>query len=95
MASDYINEGIENLRRRGSRIVAEGVRMLPAASLLKAAGVIGSMADRAKPFVTVVNSYTTHIPGHGGLPCVSGCQESNRQRAKDPSQLVHRRAMLS
>jgi dihydroxy-acid dehydratase len=67
VASDYINEGIENLRRKGSRIVAEGVRMLPAASLMKAAGVIGSMADRAKPFVTVVNSYTTHIPGHAHL----------------------------
>ncbi|MFA5975159.1 MAG: dihydroxy-acid dehydratase [Elusimicrobiota bacterium] len=41
--------------------------MLPAASLMKAAGVIGSIADRKKPFVTVVNSYTTHIPGHAHL----------------------------
>ena len=64
---DFINEGIENLRRRGSRIVGEGVQMLPAASLMKAAGVIQSIADRKKPFVTVVNSYTTHIPGHAHL----------------------------
>jgi len=64
---DFINEGIENLRKRGSRIVGEGVHMLPAASLMKAAGVIQSIADRKKPFVTVVNSYTTHIPGHAHL----------------------------
>ncbi len=63
----FINEGIESVQKRGSRIVGEGARMLPAASLMKAAGVIGSMADRRKPFVTVVNSYTTHIPGHAHL----------------------------
>ena len=63
----FINEGIENIRKRGSRIVGEGFHMLPAASLMKAAGVIGSMADRKKPFVTVINSYTTHIPGHAHL----------------------------
>lgn len=62
-----IHDGIEALRRRGSRIIAEGSAMLPAASLMKAAGAIGSMADRKKPFVTVVNSYTTHIPGHAHL----------------------------
>jgi len=65
--NDFINEGVENLRKRGSRIVGEGVHMLPAASLMKAAGVIQSIADRKKPFVTVVNSYTTHIPGHAHL----------------------------
>ncbi|KPJ76163.1 MAG: dihydroxy-acid dehydratase [Deltaproteobacteria bacterium SG8_13] len=41
--------------------------MLPAASLMKAAGVISSLADLDKPFVTVINSYTTHIPGHAHL----------------------------
>ena len=64
---DWINEGIENVRRRGSRIIGEGTPMLPAASLMKAAGVIQSISDRRKPFVTVVNSYTTHIPGHAHL----------------------------
>ncbi len=64
---NYINEGIENVRQRGSRIVAEGTPMLPAASLMKAAGVIGSLQALKKPYVTIVNSYTTHIPGHAHL----------------------------
>ncbi|MFZ5803022.1 MAG: dihydroxy-acid dehydratase [Candidatus Omnitrophota bacterium] len=59
-----INEGIANVQKKGSRIVAEGKHMLPAASLMMAAGVIGKLSDRSKPFVTVVNSYTTQIPGH-------------------------------
>jgi dihydroxy-acid dehydratase len=63
----FINEGIENIRRQGSRIIAEGHHMLPAASLMKAAGIIRHMDDLTKPFVTVVNSYTTHIPGHAHL----------------------------
>ena len=62
-----MNPGIEAVRRKGSRIVAEGVPMLPAASLLKAAGVIASLDDLKKPFVTVINSYTNHIPGHAHL----------------------------
>ena len=63
----FINEGIENIRRQGSRIIAEGHHMLPAASLMKAAGIIRHMDDLGKPFVTIVNSYTTHIPGHAHL----------------------------
>ncbi|MBI4395804.1 MAG: dihydroxy-acid dehydratase [Elusimicrobia bacterium] len=51
----------------GSRVVGEGVHMIPAAGLMKAAGVIASVSDRRKPFVTLVNSYTTHIPGHAHL----------------------------
>ena len=65
--SRYINDGIENVRKYGSRIVASGTKMLPAASLMKAAGVIRSIDDLAKPFVTLINSYTTHIPGHAHL----------------------------
>ncbi len=63
----FINDGIENVRKHGSRIVAEGNKMLPAASLMKAAGVIDSLKDLDRPFVTVINSYTTHIPGHAHL----------------------------
>jgi dihydroxy-acid dehydratase len=63
----HVNEGVENVRRHGSRILATESRMLPAASLMKAAGVIRSLADLQKPFVTVINSYTTHIPGHAHL----------------------------
>jgi dihydroxy-acid dehydratase len=62
-----MNPGIENLRRRGSRILTEGKHMLPAASLLIAEGVIDSFDDLNKPFVTIVNSYTTQIPGHAHL----------------------------
>jgi len=62
-----MNPGIENIRKRGSRIVAEGTHMLPAASLMMAEGVIDSLADLKKPFVTVINSYTNQIPGHAHL----------------------------
>ncbi|MHC4870965.1 MAG: dihydroxy-acid dehydratase [Planctomycetota bacterium] len=63
----YINEGIENVRKKGSKIVSTGTHMLPAASLIKAAGVIKNMKAKEKPFVTIVNSYTNQIPGHAGL----------------------------
>lgn len=62
-----MNPGIEAVRKKGSRILTEGVHMLPAASLMLAAGVIRSLDDLKKPFVTVVNSYTTQIPGHAHL----------------------------
>lgn len=62
-----INEGIENVRTKGSRMVATGTHMLPAASLMKATGVIKTLKDLKKPFVTIVNSYTNHIPGHAHL----------------------------
>jgi dihydroxy-acid dehydratase len=62
-----MNPGIENIRKRGSRIVAEGAHMLPAASLMIAEGVISSLDDLKKPFVTVINSYTNQIPGHAHL----------------------------
>lgn len=64
---NYINQGIEEIRKRGSRIIAEGTHMLPAASLMIAEGVIGSLDDLKKPFVTVVNSYSNQIPGHAHL----------------------------
>ena len=62
-----MNPGIEDIRKRGSRILTEGVHMLPAASLMLAEGVIQSFDDLKKPFVTVVNSYTNQIPGHAHL----------------------------
>ncbi len=63
----YINEGIEELRLKGSRIVTEGKTKHPPAALMKAAGVITCMGDLKKPFVTIVNSHTNHIPGHAHL----------------------------
>ncbi len=62
-----MNAGIERVREKGSRIVAEGNHMLPAASLMIASGVIRSLDDLKKPFVTIVNSYTNQIPGHAHL----------------------------
>jgi len=59
-----VNPGIEAIQKHGSRIIGEGTTMLPAAGLMLAAGVLGHVADRKKKFVTVINSYTTHIPGH-------------------------------
>ncbi len=59
-----VNPGIAAIQKKGSRVVAEGKHMLPAASLMVATGTIEKIADRQKPFVTVINSYTTHIPGH-------------------------------
>ncbi|RPI09127.1 MAG: dihydroxy-acid dehydratase, partial [Acidobacteriales bacterium] len=62
-----MNPGIEDIRRRGSRILKDGAKMLPAASLMKAEGLIRSFDDLSKPIVTIVNSYTTQIPGHAHL----------------------------
>jgi dihydroxy-acid dehydratase len=62
-----MNRGIEELRKRGSRIFADGKSLLGAGALLKAEGVIDSLADLKKPFVTVINSYTNQIPGHAHL----------------------------
>jgi dihydroxy-acid dehydratase len=62
-----MNRGIEEIRKRGSRIVAEGAHMLPAAALMIAEGVIDSLDDLKKPFVTVINSYSNQIPGHAHL----------------------------
>ena len=62
-----MNQGIEEIRKRGSRILKDGAKMLPAASLMKAEGLIRSFDDLSKPIVTIVNSYTTQIPGHAHL----------------------------
>lgn len=59
-----VNSGIEAIREKGSRVITEGKHMLPNAALMVATGTLGTLADRTKPFVTVINSYTTHIPGH-------------------------------
>lgn len=66
-SKSFINDGIENVRKKGSKIVSTGTHMLPAASLIKASGVIKNIKAKNKPFITIVNSYTTQIPGHAGL----------------------------
>jgi dihydroxy-acid dehydratase len=67
MKAKIINEGISNLRKKGSGVYREGAHMLPGACLMIAEGVIESIKDLKKPFVTIVNSYTTQIPGHAHL----------------------------
>jgi len=62
--SNILNLGIETVKNKGSKILTEGYHTLPAISLMIAAGVIKHVTDKNKPFITVVNSYTTHIPGH-------------------------------
>jgi len=62
--SNILNLGIEAVKNKGSKILTEGYHTLPAISLMIAAGVIKHVTDKNKPFITVVNSYTTHIPGH-------------------------------
>jgi len=67
MKGKAVNEGIENVRKKGSRVFSEGSHMLPGVSLMLAEGVIESLKDLKKPFVTIINSYTTQIPGHAHL----------------------------
>jgi dihydroxy-acid dehydratase len=67
MKAKNINRGISNVRKKGSGVYREGAHMLPGASLMIAEGVIKSIKDLRKPFVTIVNSYTTQIPGHAHL----------------------------
>ncbi|MEA2015540.1 MAG: dihydroxy-acid dehydratase [Actinomycetota bacterium] len=67
MKGKAVNRGIENVRKKGSRVFSEGAHMLPGVSLMLAEGVIGSLKDIKKPFITIVNSYTTQIPGHAHL----------------------------
>jgi len=67
MAKEAVNEGIENVRKKGSDVYREGPHMLPGVSLMKASGVLKSIKDLKRPFVTIVNSYTNQIPGHAHL----------------------------
>ncbi|HSV43607.1 MAG TPA: dihydroxy-acid dehydratase, partial [Candidatus Bathyarchaeia archaeon] len=61
------NPGIQQIREQGSGVFRAGAHMLPCVSLMMAEGVLKGMADLKKPFVTIVNSYTTQIPGHAHL----------------------------
>ncbi|RKY37377.1 MAG: dihydroxy-acid dehydratase [Candidatus Omnitrophota bacterium] len=67
MKAHFINDGIKNIRDKGSAVYKQGVEMLPAVSLMIAEGTLKSAKDVRKPFITIVNSYTTQIPGHAHL----------------------------
>mgnify|MGYP005814100087 CR=1 FL=1 len=68
--------------QRGSRIIAEGAHMLPAASLMMAEGVIRSLDDVKKPLVTAINSYSNQIPGHAHLDKIGAVVRGNCRRYK-------------
>lgn len=51
----------------GSDVFRRGVQSYPALSLMTAAGVLKSFGEAKRPFITIINSYTTHIPGHAHL----------------------------
>ena len=67
MKDKPVNEGIANVREKGSGVFREGPHMLPGVSLMLAEGVLKSMKDLKNPFITIVNSYTNQIPGHAHL----------------------------
>ncbi|MBF0511649.1 MAG: dihydroxy-acid dehydratase [Candidatus Omnitrophica bacterium] len=62
-----INEGIKAVREKGSGVFRQGAQMMPSVSLMMAEGILRSVEDLKKPFVTIINSYTTQIPGHAHL----------------------------
>ena len=67
MAFIEVNEGIKQIQDNGSDVFCSNMHMLPAVSLMMAEGVIKSIKDIKRPFVTIINSYTTQIPGHAHL----------------------------
>lgn len=67
MKKAAVNEGIRSVREKGSGLFREGDAMVPAVSLMIAERVLKSSKDLKRPFVTIVNSYTTQIPGHAHL----------------------------
>ncbi len=67
MVFTEINDGIKKVQQKGSGVFRQGHHMLPAVSLMIAEGVIKSVKDLRRPFVTIINSYTTQIPGHAHL----------------------------
>ncbi|MBF0484565.1 MAG: dihydroxy-acid dehydratase [Candidatus Omnitrophica bacterium] len=67
MVKPVINEGIKEIQKHGSKIFSSGPQMLPSVSLMIAEGAIRSVKDLKKPIITIVNSFTTQIPGHAHL----------------------------
>lgn len=62
-----LNPGFQQIQQKGSKILTQSLHMLPALSLMIGAGVINCVQDKDKPFITVINSFTNHIPGHAHL----------------------------
>ncbi len=67
MSREPGNDGIKNIRAHGSGVFRAGNHMLPCVSLMMAEGVVKDIHDLKRPFVTIINSYSTQIPGHAHL----------------------------
>jgi dihydroxy-acid dehydratase len=67
MSKIPVNDGIKAIRESGSGLFRRGPQMMPGVSLMMAEGVLRSLQDLKRPFVTIINSYTTQIPGHAHL----------------------------
>ena len=67
MARPAGNPGIKSIREQGSAVFRSGAHMMPSISLMVAEGVLKSVKDLERPFVTIINSYTNQIPGHAHL----------------------------
>ena len=67
MKRKVINSGLEDVQKKGSDVFREGPHMLPNLSLMMAEGVLKNKEQLKKPFITIINSYTTQIPGHAHL----------------------------
>jgi dihydroxy-acid dehydratase len=80
MSKKPINEQFKRIQKEGSGII-HGAHMLPAASLIKASGVIKKISDRKKKFITIVNSYTTQIAGHAHLDILGKHLEKQLKKA--------------
>jgi len=74
-------KGIRQIRHEGSRVFRKGPEMLPAASLMMATGTLRSTQDLKKPFVVIINSYTTQIPGHAHLDRLGEMAQAELKRA--------------
>jgi dihydroxy-acid dehydratase len=67
MKKPIVNDGIQQIRENGSGVFRSGEHMLPSISLMMAEGVVEKVKQVQRPFVTIVNSFTTQIPGHAHL----------------------------
>ena len=65
MTREPLNQGLEEIAEKGSRLVLnKDFRTLPQRCLTKACGVIDSVEDIECPLVTIIDAHSTHIPGH-------------------------------
>jgi dihydroxy-acid dehydratase len=81
MTRKAVNQGIENVRKNGSGVFSSGPHMLPSVSLMMAEKVVRSVKDIKKPFITIINSYTTQIPGHAHLDQLGAVVKAELEKA--------------